>query len=201
MELMLPDFSDPHLWCVTLCCAFKTGESAQLPPVEKRTRLECRYGDGFWCRLICEPRGIADEDPGSIHLHVDVQRAFGSRKSEAKNQLSEVQEVLIKFLGCTGDVHVAATYRVPEANVPQTGLVRAFFGLATEQAGMQLTFRGATMAINEDGFDTLSWRIDDGELSSSLDAYLEVEIDQNTFTEVTEFVTERLRSLVLGGKP
>ena len=199
MPINWPDFSDPLLHRVTVCVRLQE-ESLLEKYGSTDIEWDARFGDGHWCHLLVDRFGESgDSESELLHFHVDVIRGFGASKPAPSHTIEDIVAEIESFLGKRGKGFLATCLKIPKDHWPTRGIIPAMSGIATESDECTLTLIGARMHIAGCDFDELDWRVDeDGNLLVTLDAFRDVDLDEDLLLTAVGFLREGLDRFVLG---
>ena len=194
-NLLLPDFSNQYFRSLHICFHFPT--PIPVEPIDG----DARFGSDAWFHVV-----VGEVPKGKIsqtHLHFDIVKGLkGRRQIAASHDLSELISRVAKFAGMTALAWIAAEYFVPVDILPRRGAIDAFLGLSTKTGGVNLGFIGATMKIEDESLDELSWKLtpDRKNVSIELDMLISCTVDNECCLKAEQVATSALKRLILDGE-
>ncbi len=157
MEFAIPTALVANLHCMSICFSFKMDQDqAGIAGFVGDARLL----DDSWIHLNSEFLPPTETRPSRWHLHIDLQRTFGSSKKAATNQLSDLRDHMNLGPGQGVDsTLVQSIFRIAVDALPQSGVIQPFIGIAVSSTFATMAIRGVTYNVDEAEVDELSWKL------------------------------------------
>lgn len=161
--------------------------------VESTFEGDAQFDGGFWMHVLVQKRSETQ-----VHLHVDVKRKF-KKSRKPSSTFPTLIDHLQRFQGVAVKCWIRAEYLVPVSGLPSGGVISAFLGLATSAGGHDMTFRGATMKIDDPHLDELRWQLDDKGKSINIiiDGFISTFVGASYIEESTKILNTAFRKIVL----
>lgn len=208
----IPDFADPRLGALTVCCHLRTKDQAILDAIKalpsSNAPMAARVARGK-NRLIVSLFGKGAGADADHHLHVDIHRApTGGRKMfleppKVNAKPAEIQTAIEQFSGQTAAAALVASFFVPVDNLPRDrGLIGPTIA-PTKAGGTEIRQTQAALIIGGGPIEGIDWivRPDGKEVWVQLETRSETKIGDHYLTVPYDSLNAAFRLLILGERP
>ncbi|QDV17699.1 hypothetical protein Pan153_23530 [Gimesia panareensis] len=199
----LPEFVDGHLKRLLVCAYIESQDLLALLNKfeDKRFDYDAKYSSDHWVHLIIEESERDNDIKGKIHFHIEVKDSFGKDKAPPTSTIDELLDTASSFYGLKGRAWIKANYEIPEKEFGKSSIVNAFLGLQTESSGTRMLIDGMHLDVQDDQFDDIEWwQKSDGNIVVAIDAFVPVDINDDTMTKANDFLRDGVKRFILGEK-
>lgn len=189
MPIQLPRLGGAYLSSLIATFSVPKHDTSELPK-----DLKARIDGDNWLFLEIEP----GQDEHSVFIGMGPGAPFGDGPEQV--ELEEPLQQLHPYLRHeTTDVWMRGSYHIPQEEVPDRGIVAAMLGVAVKVGSRSLTMTGATLSVDDDSFNEISWTLlSNGSLSVSIHGVKTFKLDEQFLVNIETQLQQCFRQLVLG---
>ena len=165
MPFNWPQFEHPMLTTLSACAMYNSDAPTKPHlPGKDSSRVMARYKAGkehleLWL-------AVEEHEDDSAHIHIDVGRKdelawLDSALNYKHTKQADLREVFENINGIELSVRASGEFDVPIDALPKRGIATTLLGLNTEANGIDMRVSGVDMAIHDDLYKSVNFRVKD----------------------------------------
>jgi hypothetical protein len=143
----------------------------------------------------------ADDDGSALHIDVAKPEHFRGHVPTPNTTFTKIQSALRPLIGQQVDAQILATYRIPTAELPPSGLIR-LMSVESKWGDFTMRLTGGTLELTGAPLSSLKWyQRKRGEVTIiTIDARRSLTLDDQYFHRALDTVDPLLKQFAVGGK-